>query len=261
MGNFCARFLRVARLLTQGLTTFALIMPASHAGAPSKQEAVSPQTQFLGCVTLDGSFKEAKCLQLAFQGEVSNGQAFECPIGGNLLFRLNSRSMGWTIEITPQASGGPERSEYVWVVTPPYRSWNPRYLDTSYGMSASEAVHNTPREFNFVLNDTQYKRALNLVELASMSHPPSDHRSPEELQKETNEAIAALLEFPVATGRLWILDSRIAIPAAKDDPGSIEWIKFRVILNVPCGFAAAKSTNQFSVDGSSCGSSARKKNG
>jgi hypothetical protein len=257
---FCAPVLQSARMLRHGLAAVALLVPTFHQSVFPKQEAVSSKGGFPGCGSVDDSVKSDHCLQLSFQGEVSSGKTFEQAVGGNLLFRLESISAGWTIEIVPQDTESPERHEYVWVVTPPYRSWNPRDLDTTYGVTAKDSVKTTPREFHFVLNEEQFKRAADLVELAKTSHPQSDHRSPEELQKESDEAIAALMEFPVAEGRLWILDSRITKAVSKDDLGSIEWVRFKVILRVPCDFAASKSTGQFSVDASGCGRPSGKKN-
>jgi hypothetical protein len=250
--------LKTTRVLRHGLVVVALLVPTFHDCVFPAQEAVSPKGGLSGCGSVDGSIKDGHCLQLSFQGEVSKGKTFEQPIGSNLLFRLNSTIAGWTIEIIPQDAEGPERHEYVWVVTPPYRYWNPRDLDTSYGVTAEESVQTTPREFNFVLNEDQFKRAANLVDLAIMSHPLSDRRSEEELDKESETARAALMNFPVSKGQLWVLDSKIREPTKQGNTGSIEWIKFKVILLVPCDFAAAKPTNQFTVDGSSCGSSSGK---
>jgi len=219
---------------------------------------MSPESESSGCGTVDESPKEAKCLALSFNGEVTSGKSFERPIGGNLLFRLSFAVQGWTIEIIPQHSESPQNHEYVWVVTPPYRFWNPRYLYAGYGISTEEALQITPREFNFVLNEDQFKKAGNLVQLAIMSRPQSDHRSPEELQKEWDETVATLKKFPVAKGQLWILDSRTTKPKGKDDPGSIEWIKFKVVLRVPCDFPAAEPAREFSLDGLSCGPAEKK---
>ena len=60
------------------------------------------------------------------------------------------------------------------------------------------------------------------------------------------------MSFPVATGRLSILDSRVKDPASKDDVGSIEWIKFKVELRVPCSFSVVAGTGRVTVDSSAC---------
>jgi hypothetical protein len=42
-----------------------------------------------------------------------------------------------------------------------------------------------PGDFNFVLNEEQYRKAADLVELAIISRPQSDKRSAEEIIKES----------------------------------------------------------------------------
>jgi len=82
-----------------------------------------------------------------------------------MLFRLNPEQAagGWFIEVVPKNPSADSSLEYVWVVTPPYHFGNQRYLDTSYGIPAREAVKKSPREFNFVLDEKQYKEAARLV--------------------------------------------------------------------------------------------------
>jgi len=177
------------------------------------------------------------------------------------MFELVPSASGWTVEITPQAVSGTGTPEYIWVVTPPYRSSNPRYLDTSYGVSAEEAVHETPRRFNFVLNEAQYQKAFRLVDLAVSSRPLSDQRSQNEVEKESKDAAAGLMKFPVSVGQLSIVDSKLTLGKDSKDLRSLDWIKFEAILRVPCDFAVAKPTPELSVDGSSCVSpSGRKQN-
>ena len=119
-------------------------------------------------------------------------------------------------------------------------------------MSASEAVRSSPRNFNFVLNEEQYKKAADLVSLAATSHPQSDKKSAEEFQKESQDAANALFKFPVAKGRLIILKSRIATSDESAKQGFIKWLKFRVDLRVPCDFSVIDASPEISVDRSKC---------
>ena len=87
----------------------------------------------LGAATLDA---QPACRASRFDGEVSHGQAFEHELAPGLVFRLAperhpANPPGWRIEVRSRAMPEPE-NELSWVVTPPYRFWNPRYLDTSY---------------------------------------------------------------------------------------------------------------------------------
>lgn len=206
-----------------------------------------------GCGTMDTPFTEHKCQRLLFGGEVPAGRTFEQNIGNNLRFRLNPKNAlsGWMIEVVPEKVEGPARAEYVWVVNPPYRSWNTSFLDTSYGIRASVSIAYPPREFNFVLSESQFKRAADLVEILIMSRPQSDKRPQEEIDKEWNEAQEALAKVPVAKGRLTILDSRVSDDVDKNGAGSIDWLKFSVELHVPCGVTINK-TKEIAVDRANC---------
>lgn len=247
--------LQLARLpLMVSVFTASVLCSPVHSQPPT-QKSPAPQIQPSGCGSVDRSPKNPSCLRLSFQGEVSAGKSFALEFGEDLAFRLNPEAAlgGWFIEVIPKTAGADADTDYVWVVTPPYHFGNQRYLDTSYGVSPRESVQNSPREFNFVLNDQQYKKAARLVDLAISSHPSSETKSQEQLEREGEEATTALLKLPVATGKLWILESRVKDSTGGADSGSIEWIKFKVELRVPCGFAVPVGTRQIAVDFSACG--------
>jgi hypothetical protein len=84
-----------------------------------------------------------------------------------------------------------------------------------------------------------------------MSHPPEDHRSSVEFENESIEAIAALKSLPIGKGRLAIVDSRVNQSSGAQDEGTIEWLKFRVELRVPCSFAVAAAAGM-SIDRRKC---------
>ena len=114
------------------------------------------------CVLNASAFGEP----LSFSGRVEKGDRFEYPMGNGLVFRLLPNSAGnppgWVITV---ATADRSRDDYVWVVTPPYRFWNPRYIDISYGTSAREAAQISPREFYFVTNESDYKAASEAVDI------------------------------------------------------------------------------------------------
>jgi len=173
---------------------------------------------------------------LTFTAEVSEGQTFRKSIGRGLDLVLTSSQMGdrfsgWTIEVSPQVKASdPDCTDFVWVVTPPLRFENPRYLDTQYGILAQEAVARSPREFSFVLNCTDFETERKRVEIAlwPYSYP----------QKVVDEAMAKLGSSPLGKGRLWIEDYRITPgkeTADGSNPGVIHWIKFKVEIEFPAG--------------------------
>jgi hypothetical protein len=159
-----------------------------------------------------------RCPRAEFQGEVEHGKGFEKLFGQDLLFRLHANEVGWTIEVRPKGSKNPEH-EFSWVVTPPYRFWNPRYLEVSYGNSARDSVAMKERDFRFVLNAKDYERAATAVRILLWSYGHSE--------KEIKEAEETLNRTASCEGRLNILDSRIS---EEGKFGRIEWLKFEVQL-------------------------------
>jgi hypothetical protein len=197
-------------------------------------------------------FSEGSCIRVSFSGEVSANHTVQHEFGA-LRFRLNPQaaSFGWNIEVAHRKETDPTRSEYVWVVTPPYHFGNIRYLDTSYGTKAEDAVKVSPRDFNFVLDQEQFNRGANLVNLAISSHPVDDHKSEAEHEKEGTDAIAALESMSIGKGRLEIIDSRVDRTGGDHGLGSIEWLKFKVEVHVPCDFAISDSADMV-IDRAGC---------
>lgn len=175
-------------------------------------------------------------LSLTFAGEATEGQTFRKGIGHGLEFVLMPSSMGdgisgWTIMVSPQVKpSDPECADFVWVVTPPYHFENARYLDTSYGVAAQEAVRNSPREFSFVLNCADFETESKRVDLAIYPSAAS--------KQEVDDALAKLGSSPLGKGRLWIEDSKITPghgSGTTEDLGAIHWMKFKVEIKFPAG--------------------------
>lgn len=169
-----------------------------------------------------------------FSGEVSKGEKFRKEIGRDLEFVLLPRAIdpgaieGWTITVSPEGDHPAECKDFVWVVTPPYRSYNPRYLDTSYGTTAKDAVSFSPREFSFVLNCSDYIQEQERVDRLLWPYSYTD--------AQVKEAEDHLGSSPLGKGRLWIRDFKIS-PATKEagnkNLGRIDWIKFEVEIKIP----------------------------
>jgi hypothetical protein len=153
-----------------------------------------------------------------FTGEVSRGQDLVRDFGGSLLFRLRAskdpQTPGWTIEVRPKNEPNLE-IEYSWIPTPPYRFFNPRYLEVSYGYSARQIVDMNPREFSFVLDRNGYERGS--AAIRKLLWPAGI------AQSELDAADKIMTELRTCKGRLRILDSRISA-------GVIEWLKFEAEL-------------------------------
>lgn len=171
----------------------------------------------------------ATCQVKMLQGRVVRGESFEASIGRGLAFRLDPHSMaegpqGWTVRIVPETD--PE-TDYSWVATPPYRFWNPRYLDTSYGISATEALARTPRKFWFVASPEDYEVATKALDVLLW---PYAHT-----KAEVDAAAERLSGLAKYAGTLRVEDGS-AMPAdAVHATAAIAWLDFRASLCVPAG--------------------------
>lgn len=186
----------------------------------------------LGSVGLAGQTvswpSRAECSPLKFQGQISRGGDFETPVSLGLLFRLRAGKDplidGWTIEIRSRTLPEPH-NEFSWVATPPYRSWNPRYIQNSYGWTAQQAVEMNEREFSFVLNDADFEKTVKATRVRLW---PSGHSA-----EEIALADRVWVQVKVGGGKLTILESKLGPVDAKNDRGTIEWIRFKVELCIP----------------------------
>lgn len=240
-------------MVAAGVLAVCLALTDHRIASPSPAD---PAQQ--GCGTLYSKFGEDQCLRMSFSGEVSAHQDFERKFGKDVSFRLNSHAAmeGWFLEVVPGTQPPSGYAEYVWVVNPPYHFQNIRYLDTSYGISAKQAVAYSPRDFNFVVDQQQYEHAAELVEHSAVSHSQSEHKTQQEFEKESQDALQKLEELPVSKGRLTILQSRVT-ETGNDGLGSIEWISFRVELHVPCDFVTLNGATDLQIDKSKCSAEAK----
>lgn len=155
-------------------------------------------------------------------GRIRQGESYHEKINDRLTFHLVPNSAGnppgWVITIAPSDLS---REDYVWVVTPPYRFWNPRYVDVSYGVSAQEAVGNSPRDFFYVTNEDDFKKAERAVDILLWPYHYSE--------KEVEQARKDLDAVRRSSGVFTITDSRITRDA--DGKEMISELSFSVELN------------------------------
>jgi hypothetical protein len=227
-----ARFGLAMSLLDEGENSESLRLLRGLVASSPPERAVVYARRLYGALTQLGRTDEATALARRFDlvptepvriaGEVSRGARFERELGRGLVFRLEPGrdAAGWTIEVRPVGSVDPE-VELSWVATPPYRFWNPRYVDASYGYSAREAVAMDARDFSFVLDEPSYRSAAAAVRKLLWPHGLS--------RDELDRADASLERIATCRGRLRILDSRLG-PAPAGGPLEIEWLKFEVEL-------------------------------
>ena len=172
---------------------------------------------------------------LVVSGEVTSGNSFAREIGGGLIFRLvptpGTLGDGWDIEVVPKNGPADGYAEYSAIVTPPYHFYNPRYLDASYGITAREAVGISPRAFQFVESPADSQAAYEVVNSVVYAADWEAHK---------DSLAAAAAKISLGTGELKILDSRITPGKNNEDLGSIDWIKFEVVLRLHSGVTLDK---------------------
>jgi hypothetical protein len=154
-----------------------------------------------------------------FPGEVSRGHKYSRDISGRLVFNLFPTDYGWDIAVWDKRD---PKADFVFVVTPPYRFFNPRYIGAIYGYSAAEAVALTPRIFYFVVNREDHAKALAAVQRLSLSQGGS--------KNELEEAKRFLDTVPKGQGELKIVDATLGRYGGKE---RIEYLKFSVELRLP----------------------------
>ena len=160
---------------------------------------------------------------ICFSGRVAQGEEFRRTLNTELEFVLER---GWTIAIVPKRPEGDCR-EFASVVNSPYRAHRELYIDTSYGWTAEDETSDSPREFRFVTNCTDYQtesERLNIVLWPYTAAPQA-----------YEEALAKLVISLLGNGRLWIADSRISHSGDTPDEklGKIEWMTFSVEIKLP----------------------------
>jgi len=172
----------------------------------------------VGNVTMPG------CPSTVFSGTVQAGQEFEKELAGGLVFCMTAESdsatPGWTIRIHEKNDAERAR-DFLMVATPPFRSWNPRYLNVSHGMSAKESVAIRIREFSFVPNRAEFERFNSAMRKSLWSYGHSE--------QEVQEATKVIMEAPRCQGEMRILDARIT---EAEEGGKINWLKFEVVLGL-----------------------------
>lgn len=167
---------------------------------------------------------EAEKIDVHFTGEVTRGNTFQQDIGHGLVFRLaptpGYADIGWKILIMPKDTPEDGPIEFSAVATPPYRTYNARYLETSFGNTAKQAVSMTPRIFYFVESVDDEHRAEECLNAAMYPTNISDEEKVRVVQEQR--------EIQLGKGELRILKSRLGRAKALTDAGTIDWLRFEV---------------------------------
>lgn len=171
---------------------------------------------------------EAEKVDVHFTGEIMRGKTFQQKIDQDLIFRLaltpGYADLGWKIEIAPKDDPDDGPIEFSAVATPPYRTYNPRYLETSYGNTAKQAVAMTPRVFYFVETVDDEHRAEECLNAALYPTNISDEERVRVVQEQR------LIQL--GKGELRIIKSRTGRGKTLTDAGTIDWLRFEVDIEL-----------------------------
>ena len=156
---------------------------------------------------------------IRFSGAVSKGQTFEKQIGPDLYFRLVPAELGWTISIGNKI--GVEKN-FCGVVTPPYRGINTIHIEGWHFRNSDNSGPNDPgpknvnapqeiREFYFVLNDGDYRKAFDALQILLWPYSFS--------RQQIDQAQALHAKLPKGNGRLTIRDLKLHMLDAHKQAG------------------------------------------
>jgi hypothetical protein len=185
------------------------------------------------------------CVVTSFTGNVKRAQPFVMPIGSGLTYRLapfrqsatspaeQPEFIGWTIEVAYLKQQGDMEREFSWVMTPPYRQWNARQLNTSYGKSIVDALK-ADHTVYFPLDILEYAEADKMVtRILWRSSPPEFQEAARELPRIP--VGSAKLTLDSSQTRLGSLKPEESLPKSKVDYDNLtmEGLGFRVDLTIP----------------------------
>jgi hypothetical protein len=99
------------------------------------------------------------CMSISSQGRLRYGVPFRAQLPRGFELRLKPEDdFGWDISVR-----GPKGNlDYVWPVSPPYRTAPQRSIGPVYGLTAREAA-SFERDLRFVLSDADYDAAVKIV--------------------------------------------------------------------------------------------------
>ncbi len=178
-----------------------------------------------------------QCIAVQFNGTVAAKQTFQKRFTKGLIFRLVPEGDGWSMEVRP-AHDRQGIAEYSYIVTPPYRTSNPRYIYTGWDITTLEQVlAMKKRDFAFVLDRASYLRAD--VDLRHILWSAA--------KNQYQQGLDDMSEIPVGGGELTITDAKIGRDPAQAQKPWIAEMAFTVKLTVPSGLKIVRELRKSAV--------------
>jgi hypothetical protein len=217
-----------------------------------------------GQVRKTATSRQSVCRVAVIEGEVKAGEAFEGSIGGGLKIFLEPLASGWLLRVLP-AQGPRGQHDYAELATPPYQSVSPLLISTDYSFRAQDALAWNPRHFRFAANRKLFEQLLRAydedfrIAKAGSATDAAARRAESELAGLVSRAPEG--EFEILDAHLvqgTADQARAAAMVAShlnhsghqvDQPadgratslGRINWLSFRIRLDLPAGFQADRS--------------------
>jgi hypothetical protein len=196
--------------------------------------------------------RPADCKRAVIEGELGAGQGFSQAIGGGLKVFFQPIASGWILRVVP-AAGPMGEHDYAELATPPYRSVTPLSISTDFAFRAQDAVGWNPRRFRFATSAASFARLERMYErlMAAGTAPPPALE--EELASEIGQAAEGtftILDAKLAPGMAdqWSAAAAVAshftstahtlVQEPASPLGRLVWLRFRLDLDLPHGFAA-----------------------
>ena len=198
----------------------------------------------------------AACRRAVIMGDLNAWQPFARPIGNGLEVYLQAIASGWILRVVP-VSGPYLGLDYAELATPPYQSVTPLSISPDFAFRAQDAVGWNPRRFRFAASKAEFERLLEVYtrfEQAGATPP-----APIEVDLSSQIAQASEGTFTILDARLvpgtadqWKMAGAVAShftttahtlvesPDGKPSAlGKLVWLRFRLELSLPTGFAPA----------------------
>jgi len=203
--------------------------------------------------------KVAPCRVGTLEGQVRAGESFVRPIGGGLEIMLEPLHSGWILRVLPAGKPRPPH-DYAELATPPYHSVSALLVSTDFSFRSQDAVGWNPRRFRFAADEASFSRLLKAY---------TEYEAKGGVSLSSQENLATLVA-KAPDGTMTILDARL-VPGTGDQAsaaaavashfavtahtveapadgkptvlGKINWMRFRIALEIPQGFKADRRLN------------------
>jgi len=203
--------------------------------------------------TAAAQVKPAACKRAVIDGELLAGEAFSQTIGGGLKIFFQPIASGWILRVVP-AAGSMGEHDYAELATPPYRSVTPLSISTDFAFRAQDAVGWNPRRFRFATSAASFVRLERMYErlMAAGTVPALEAELASEIGQAA-EGTFTILDAKLAPGMADQGSAAAAVashftttahtlvqaPDGHTSPlGRLVWLRFRLVLDLPHGFAA-----------------------